>query len=544
MRKGWAVAILPGALAALLAQSNAPGPQTPTYLSPVDDSQQPYALYLPKAFRPDQKYPLVISLHAEETTHRMNLIQLLSLGPRPADTLAAARGFPPLRDAGYIVACPFARGTMGYQGIAEQDVYGVLADVERRYPIDEDRVYLTGVSMGGGGALWLALTRPDVWAAVAPVCAATVPGSEELAPNALNLPIRLFHGEQDIAIPPASSRAWQKRLLDAGDPVEYIEYAGVRHNAWDRAYGDGSIFDWFARHRRNRTPERVRLVTRSYRYASAYWLRIDGLTPGTPASIDARLGEKGEADVETKGVDSFSIAGPVPASPASITIDGATLRLRRGQPLSFEKVNGRWRAGLFHPAGKRAGAEGPIAEALSSRHIYVYGTADHPPPEILEARRSMAERAAAWSTPRARIMFSPAVRADSAVGDADMENANLVLFGSRETNLLVARLAGELPLALNPGAADYGLVFIAPAGKHYALVNSGLPWWVGEEEANRGGDPFAPWQFRLASTFGDFILFKGSLANVVAEGRFDRNWKVPADAAAKMLASGTVTIRK
>ena len=90
---------------------------------------------------------------------------------------------------------------MGYQGIAEKDVYDVVADVERRYPIDVDRVYLTGISMGGGGALRLALTRPDVWAAVAPVCAMPTPGIDELAPNALNLPIRLYHGEMDPCRP-------------------------------------------------------------------------------------------------------------------------------------------------------------------------------------------------------------------------------------------------------------------------------------------------------------------------------------------------------
>ena len=74
------------------------------------------------------------------------------------------------------------------------------------------------------------------------------------------------------------------------------------------------------------------------------------------------------------------------------------------------------------------------------------------------------------------------------------------------------------------------------------LVSSGLPWWTGAEEASRGGNPFAPAPYRLLGTFGDYILFKGSLAHVVAEGRFDRNWKVPAEAASKMLATGTVTI--
>jgi hypothetical protein len=136
------------------------------------------------------------------------------------------------------------------------------------------------------------------------------------------------------------------------------------------------------------------------------------------------------------------------------------------------------------------------------------------------------------------------VKADSAVTAADIDTSDLVLFGTADTNSLIARFAAGLPLALNPGAADYGLLFIAPIGKHHVLVSSGLPWWTGADDANRGGDPFTAAQFRLLDTFGDYVLFKGSLANVVSEGRFDRNWKVPADAASKMSATGTVTIPK
>jgi poly(3-hydroxybutyrate) depolymerase len=531
--------------AALMAQFT-PGPQLATFHSAIDNSDQPYALYLPKQFDPARKYPLVVSLHAEETNHSVNLVQLFGVLAVPAEIgLAVGRGFPRFRDVDFIVACPFARGTMGYQGIAERDVYDMLDEVERRYPVDLDRVYLTGVSMGGGGALWLALTRPDVWAAVAPVCAFTVPGSEELAPNALNLPIRLFQGALDPAVPAASSRAWQRRLLDAGAPAEYIEYPGVLHNAWTNAYRDPGVFDWFAQYRRNPAPDRVRLVTRSYRYGSAYWIRIDGMAPGALASIDARLTGKTEARVETSGVDGFSILGNVVALPGVVTVDGAAIRVRSGAALSFVKADGRWRQGLAAPAGKRAGAEGPIAAAVYGPHIYVYGTADHPPPEVLAARRRAAEKAANWSAPPyARIALTLEVKADADVTDADIGSANLVLFGARETNSVIARVAGELPLALNSGAADYGLLFVAPVGKRYALVSSGLPWWTGAEEANRGGDRFAPPAFRLLTTFEDFVLFKGSLANVVSEGYFDRNWKVPPDASARMLATGTVSVRK
>ena len=96
--------------------------------------------------------------------------------------------------------------------------------------------------------------------------------------------------------------------------------------------------------------------------------------------------------------------------------------------------------------------------------------------------------------------------------------------------------------SLSPAAADYGLVFLASTGKNYALINSGLPWWTGTDNTRRGGYRFAPEPYRVLTTFGDYILFKGSLANVVCEGFYDSNWRIPPEAAAKMLATGTVTV--
>ncbi len=522
-----------------------PGAQLAWFQSDVDDSRQPYAIYVPKSFDPGKRYPLVISLHVEDGNHRLDLRRVFGVISRLGESdTEDMRYFPPVPDVGFIVVSPLARGTMGYQGIAEKDVYDILADVEQRLPVDPDRVYLTGISMGGAGALWLALSRPDVWAAVAAVCPAALPDAARFAPNALNLPIRLFHGDQDPINPVESSRAWQRRFLETGVPAEYIEYPGVRHNAWDVAYRNGAIFDWFTKFRRNRYPERVRFVTQSYRYSTAYWVRIDGLTPGTLASIDAEWTGNTVLKVETQNLDGFTVTlAQIPSVPINVTVDGAALRVKPAAALSFTKATGGWRLGGYRPDGKCAGAEGPIAEAVSSRHIYVYGTIGATAEE-LEARRKVAETAAAWSTPRFRLALSLPVKADTAVTAADLDSANLVLFGTSQTNSLIARFAPRLPLALAPGAADYGLLFIAPLGNHYALVSSGLTWWTGAEEANRRGDPWAPPRYRLLSTFGDYILFKGSLAHVVAEGRFDRNWRVPADASAKMLATGTVTISK
>ena len=507
--------------AALLAQG-----QVFTFRA-VDGTEQPYAVYAPR-MEAGKTYPLVVSLHMEQATHRLSLRQVLG-----GDQVG------PMAHPGAVVACPLARGTMGYAGVAERDVYDMLADVERRFPIDVDRVYLTGVSMGGAGALRLALAKPDVWAAVAAVCPTPDPELEALAGNALNLPIRIYAGDQDPIVPAALTRGWQRRLADAGVPVEYLEFPGVRHNVWVLAYREGAVFDWFAPLRRQREPERVRLTAGAYAYASAYWVRIDGLTPGTPATVDAT--RKGaEITVETTNVDGFTLSPE--RKPATVIVDGVALRVRPGAALSFQKIAGQWRAGLLPPAGKRLGAEGPISAAVSGRQVYVYGTGGAPTAEQLEARRRTAEQAAAWTEPATPLSITLPVKADIDVTPDEVEHADLILFGNRDTNALVARFAPRLPLDLNAGAADYGLLFVAPVDGRYVVVSSGLPWWNGLAPERRGGWPFAPPQLRLLSTFGDYILFKGSLANVVAEGRFDRNWKLPPEAREKMAASGTVTI--
>ncbi len=535
------------------AQSYPAGPQVVTFFSDIDDTDQPYALYVPTKYDVGNKYPLVISLHGASSNHRLNLRRVFGKGNLPGETDAeATRYFPRLRDVGYFVASPLARGTLGYQDLAERDVYDVLTDVKKRFSIDEDRVYLTGLSMGGGGALWLGLTRPDVWAAIAPVCAAAPDQARLLAGNALNLPVHLFHGSIDPVVPVASSRKWQHDFLELGCPVEYTEYPNVRHNSWDNAYRNGAVFDLFAQVRRNPFPRRVRFRTEHYKYASAYWISLDGITPGAlagfDAEIDAEFAHRNEITVRTTNVEGFTLklAGhPMyrESTPLAIVIDGQ--KIKSSPAVSFSKTPQGWRPKRYTPApGRKApGAEGPISEAVASRHIYIYGTGGPVTDEEIRNRRQQALDGAEWSTARDRLLLSLRTVADRDVRPSDVASANLVLFGTKETNTLIARYAARLPIALNPSAADYGLVFIYPSGGRYLLVNSGLPWWTGADQANRGGFSFLPLRYRALQSFGDFILFKGSLENVVAEGLFTPDWKLPPEAAQRMTTSGAVVVQ-
>ncbi|MBK7937204.1 MAG: prolyl oligopeptidase family serine peptidase [Lewinellaceae bacterium] len=538
----------------LQGQKLARGPQVLTFFSSSDDTEQPYGLYLPKKFSEKKTYPLVVMLHGAGSNHRLALRRVFGKSNAPGETdVEASLTFPTWADEDYIVVAPYARGTAGYQGFVEKDVYDMLADVKKRFRIDENRVYLTGLSMGGGGTLWLGLTRPDIWAAIAPVCPAPPKGTQELAPNALHLPVYFFHGDADQAVPVAGTRDWVSRLKELGTAVEYTEYPGVNHNSWENAYENGFIFRWFDKFRRNPYPDRVRFVSNMYKYAEAYWVRFDRFTPGVQAGIDARFTGPNQLEVTTTALDAFSLlqlqghAKFNARNPLQVTVDGQSLSLKVKEHASFPKQNGKWTA-EFDPAaqteGKKNGAEGPVSEAFADRHIYVYGTLDNPSEDVLKTRMDVANEAANWSVDRGwflgRIKFYPRVIADKDVRPSDLESSNLILFGTKETNSVIAKNSDQLPAGLDAAATGYGLFYIFPLGKHYVAVSSGLPWWTGAEPS---GWRFLPIAQQLLAGYKDFVFFKDSAKNVLAEGYFDNNWRLPEPAVSAMKASKVIHLK-
>lgn len=532
------------------SQSHAAGPQVLTFLSDVDDTDQPYGLYLPRNYDAKRRYPLVMSLHGAYSNHRLNLRRVFGRGNRTGETDAeASRYWPVFRDVDFIVASPLSRGTMGYKGIAEKDVYDVLADIKKRFLIDEDRIYLTGLSMGGGGALWLGLTRPDIWAAIAAVCPAATADTQELAGNALNIPVKIFQGENDPVVPATETRRWHKRLQEAGVNSTYVEYPGVRHNSWDVAYKDGAIFDWFTQFHRTRFPERVKFASTSYKHGSAYWVRFDELTPGTLANIDAQFVAKKRLTIKTDNLSGFTVVlkgHPLASGPGLVrlNVDGVDLQTKATDAVSLSKTPKGWvlKRALVPPNNKRLGAEGPIAEALSQRQIYVYGTGGTSDPDEIQRRRAIAQQAAEWSTPKLKLMLSFQVLSDKEVQAVDLQNANLILFGAKETNSLIAKYSDQLPFELNAGAADYGVVFVYPVEGRYVVVHSGLPWWTRFDQTGRYELPFLNTPQHALTTFGDYFLFRGGLDNVLVEGRFDKSWKLTQEAAKRFRDTNAVEI--
>ena len=77
----------------------------------------------------------------------------------------------------------------------------------------------------------------------------------------------------------------------------------------------------------------------------------------------------------------------------------------------------------------------------------------------------------------------------------------------------------------------------------YVVVSSGLPWWTRADQAKRPGLPLTAAPYRALQSFGDYIVFKGGIDNVLAEGRFDNSWKLPPGVAEKLRATGAVEVR-
>jgi predicted peptidase len=123
-----------------------------------------------------------------------------------------------------------------------------INELAAELPIDPERVYVMGLSMGGF-ATWEALSRfPDKFAAAVPVC-----GGADLkeVPKFCRVPIRVYHGEKDNIVTVERSRNAVAELTKCGARPLYVEYPGVGHNCWSQCFNDPELYAWLFSHRKN-----------------------------------------------------------------------------------------------------------------------------------------------------------------------------------------------------------------------------------------------------------------------------------------------------
>ena len=137
--------------------------------------------------------------------------------------------------------CP----TESFWAARVESIIAFIQQLKDAYEVDEDRVYLTGLSMGGYGTWYTAMARPDLFAAIAPVCGG---GMAWNAP-VLTMPVWAFHGVDDPVVSVNQSDEMVAALRRAGRDVTYTRLDGVQHNAWDYAYNE-ELLAWLLQHTR------------------------------------------------------------------------------------------------------------------------------------------------------------------------------------------------------------------------------------------------------------------------------------------------------
>jgi predicted peptidase len=120
-----------------------------------------------------------------------------------------------------------------------------LDEVIAEYRIDEQRIYLTGLSMGGFGTWRLAMAYPDRFAALAPVCGGGDPDQAHLVAH---LPTWVFHGAKDDVVSIENSKKMVAALKKAGCDVKFTIYPDAGHDSWTETYNNPELYDWFLDH--------------------------------------------------------------------------------------------------------------------------------------------------------------------------------------------------------------------------------------------------------------------------------------------------------
>jgi len=219
-----------------------------------------YQVYVPSSYTPAHRWPVILFLHGAGERGSDGLFQT-QVG------LGAA-----IRQKSYrypaIVVFPQVPEDSAWVGLPARVAIEALDLTMQEFQTDSDRVYLTGLSMGGNGAWYLAYRYPTKFAALVPICGwvvpfaprhrgfeTVVPGDSASAFDALAhrlryVPISIFHGEEDTTVPVEQSRRAAAALKAAGGDVQYTELPGTGHTSWDAAYGSTKFTAWLFAQRR------------------------------------------------------------------------------------------------------------------------------------------------------------------------------------------------------------------------------------------------------------------------------------------------------
>ena len=193
-----------------------------------------YRTVTPANYDPQKEYPLLIFLHGRGEQGD-DLDKVLIHGPFKK---VAELELP------MIIVAPQSPLDEWWQADSLSPLVDHLLET---LPVDKTRVYLTGLSMGGQGTWRLAMRRPKVFAAIAPICGYGRPNHAELL---CDTPTWIFHGEKDSTISRNESKRMAEALEKVGNQAKLTLYPNVGHNSWAETYNNPELYEWMLSHQK------------------------------------------------------------------------------------------------------------------------------------------------------------------------------------------------------------------------------------------------------------------------------------------------------
>lgn len=216
-----------------------------------------YLLYLPQDYSKDtaKQWPLMVFLHGSgESGTDLEKVKVHG----PAKLIEKGRQYP------FIVVSPQAPPGEGWE---PQVIIRLVKGLQSKYKVDRDRIYLTGLSMGGFGTWATAIKFPNMFAAIAPICGG---GDTAEVAKLKTMPVWCFHGAKDKVVPTEESYRMVNALRKVNNNVKLTIYPDAEHDSWTATYNNDSLYTWMLAQKRFHFP-RVKLSDKQLNeYVGAY----------------------------------------------------------------------------------------------------------------------------------------------------------------------------------------------------------------------------------------------------------------------------------
>ncbi len=215
------------------------------------DGELPYRLYVPDDYSEGKTYPVLLFLHgagergSDNEAQLKNVIQKLFDDPT-SPVYQSIVIVPQCPEGEQWVDTPWADGNYDIRYVEESNELGavlnILDSIQSTYSVNENRIYVMGISMGGFGTWDLLMRHGDLFAAAIPICGG---GDINGVYNLLDKPIYTCHGDADGTVPVEGTRElYQSIVEDGGEMITYEELAGYGHNVWDYVAEKEGLMDW------------------------------------------------------------------------------------------------------------------------------------------------------------------------------------------------------------------------------------------------------------------------------------------------------------